>query len=73
MDYVDRLTALRIDNDVDQKVIGTLLQCQQSAVSKYEKRRARYSIEDIVKLCKFYHVSADYVLGLPRVLKYPKR
>ncbi len=73
MDYIDKLTTLREDNDVNQKEIATLLNCQQSAISKYEKRKAKYSIEDIIKLCLFYGVSADYILGLPKGLKYPER
>lgn len=73
MDYVDRLTELRIDNDIEQIEIAKILNCQQSAISKYEKRRARYKIEDVIKLCKFYNVSADYVLGLPEGKNYPKR
>lgn len=73
MDYVDRLTELRIDNDIDQSVIAKILNCQQSAVSKYEKRRTKYKIEDIIKLCQFYDVSADYVLGLPQGKKYLNR
>ena len=73
MDYVDRLTELRIDNDIGQAEIAKILNCQQSAVSKYEQRRAKYKIEDIIKLCKFYDISADYILGLPEGKKYPKR
>lgn len=73
MDHVDRLTALRVDRDIGQKEIAALLGCNQSAVSKYEKRRAQYDIEDIVRLCRFYQVSADYILGLPKNLEYPER
>ncbi len=73
MDYVDRLTELRQDKDIDQADIAKILNCQQSAISKYENRRARYKIEDIIKLCEFYHISADYVLGLSDDLPYPKR
>lgn len=73
MDYVDRLTALRVDRDIGQKEIAALLGCKQSAVSKYEKRRTQYDIEDIIRLCRFYKVSADYVLGLPKDLAYPER
>ena len=73
MDYVDILTALRTDRDIDQKVIAELLNCKQSAISKYETGKVRYKVEDIIKLCEFYGVSADYVLGLPEDLKYPKR
>lgn len=73
MDYVDRLTALREDRDVGQKVIASILGCQQSAISKYELRKIRYDIKDIIKLCEFYQVSADYILGLPKGLDYPER
>ena len=73
MDYVDRLTALRVDRDIGQKEIAVLLGCNQSTVSKYEKRRTQYDIEDIIRLCQFYKVSADYILGLPEGLAYPER
>ena len=73
MDYVDKLTALRVDRDINQQTIAELLGCQQSTVSKFETRRARYTIDDLIKLCEFYHVSADYILNLPRDLPYPER
>lgn len=64
MDYVDRLTALRIDNDIKQETIAKILNVQQSAISKYEKRRAEMTIQQLIVLCKFYEVSADKILGL---------
>lgn len=73
MDYIDRLTELREDNDIEQAEIAHVLNCQQSAVSKYETRRNKYKIEDLIKLCEFYGVSADYILGLPKGMKYPER
>ncbi len=73
MDYIDKLTALRQDRDINQKEIAAILNCQQSAVSKYEKRLREYKIKDIIKLCEFYNVSADYILGLPQNMPYPKR
>lgn len=73
MDYVDRLTSLRTDRDVSQKKLADLLDCQQSAVSKYETRKVPYRIEDIIKLCEYYNVSSDYLLGLPKNMPYPKR
>lgn len=72
MDYIEKLTELRQDRDLEQKDIAKILNCQQSAISKYEQKRARYKVEDIIKLCLFYNVSADYILGLPD-LPYPKR
>lgn len=73
MDYVDRLTAIRQDRDISQKEIARILNCQQSAISKYERKLREYKIKDIIILCEFYNVSADYILGLPNDMPYPKR
>lgn len=73
MDYVDRLTEIRQDRDINQKEIARILNCQQSAISKYERKIREYKIKDIIKLCEFYNVSADYILGLPDNLPYPDR
>lgn len=73
MDYVERLTELRTDRDISQRDIAALLGCQQSAVSKYERRKVPYRIEDIIILCRFYGVSADYLFGLPQNLDWPRK
>lgn len=73
MDYIDKLTGLREDRDLNQGVIATLLNTNQSTISKYELKKRKYQIEDIIKLCLFYNVSADWLLGLPEGLPYPKR
>lgn len=73
MDYIDRLTAMRQDRDISQKEIASILNCQQSAISKYERKIREYKIKDIIILCEFYNVSADYILGLPDDMPYPKR
>lgn len=73
MDYVDRLTAMRQDRDISQKEIARILNCQQSAISKYERKLREYKIKDIILLCEFYNVSADYIFGLPDDMPYPKR
>ncbi len=73
MDYIKRLTELRIDNDYSQTVIAKYLGCKQTAISKYELGQRLYKVTDIVKLCKLYNVSADYLFGLPEDMPYPKR
>lgn len=63
MDYIDRLTNLRVDRDIRQAEVAAVLGINQSAYSKYEKRHTKMQIEDLIKLCAFYQVSADYILG----------
>ncbi len=64
MDYLDKLIALRIDNDLSQKDVGKIIDKSQQGYDHIEKRRAKLAIEDFKKLCEFYKVSADKLLGL---------
>ena len=64
MDYRNRLRDLREDRDLTQQQIGQLLDKSQQGYNHIEAGRAELKIEDLVTLCKFYDVSADYVIGL---------
>ncbi len=64
MDYLDKLTALRIDHDLSQKEVGKIIDKSQQGYDHIEKRRAKLAIEDLKKLCEFYNISADDLLDL---------
>lgn len=64
MDYRARLRALREDRDLTQTEIGKLLNKSQQGYNHIEAGRAELKIEDLAKLCRFYKVSADYIIGL---------
>lgn len=64
MDYLDRLIALRIDNDLSQKAIGKIINKSQQGYDHIEKRRAKLSVEDFATLCRYYNISADELLQL---------
>ena len=64
MDYLDRLIALRIDNDLSQKAAGKIISKSQQGYDHIEKRRAKLSVEDFATLCRYYGVSADELLEL---------
>lgn len=64
MDYLDKLIALRIDNDLSQKAVGKIIDKSQQGYDHIEKRRAKLTIEDFKTLCEFYKVSADEMLDL---------
>lgn len=66
MDYLDKLIALRIDNDLSQKDVANIINKSQQGYDHIEKRRAKLSIEDFVKLCNFYKISADDILGIKK-------
>ncbi|MBQ9920137.1 MAG: helix-turn-helix transcriptional regulator [Clostridia bacterium] len=64
---------LREDNDKSQKEIATMLKTTQQYYSQYENQKRKMPIEHLITLCLYYGVSADYILGLPKGLKYPDR
>lgn len=64
--YYEILRELREDRDLSQKQIAALLQTTQQVYSRYEKGINELPIRHLITLCKFYRVSADYVLGLDK-------
>lgn len=67
MDYRDRLKELRIQNNKGQKEIAFLCDVSDSTVGHWEKQRRHITIDCLIKLCKYYNVSADYILGFSNV------
>ena len=64
MDYRERIRSVREDRDFSQKEIGRLLNKSQQGYSHIENGRAELKIDDLTVLCRFYHLSADYLIGL---------
>lgn len=62
--YNDRLRELREDNDLKQKDIAKVLGINQQVYSRYELGIRSLPIEHLIKLCKFYNVSSDLILGI---------
>ena len=68
--YQFRLRQLREDHDKTQKEIADFLGIEQTVYSRYETGRSDMNVFNIIALCEYYGVSADYVLGLPKGLPY---
>lgn len=64
MNYRERLRSVREDRDLTQAEIGKLLDKSQQGYSHIESGRAELKIEDLAKLCRYYNISADYMIGL---------
>lgn len=68
--YLKRLKELRVDHDMTQKDLSTILKTSQQNISYYEKGDRDIPAETLKQLCLLYHVSADYILELPRDLPW---
>ena len=69
MDYRARMRSLREDRDLTQAQLGEILNKSQQGYNHIEAGRAELKIEDLIKLCQFYNVSSDYLIGLTDELK----
>lgn len=60
---MNRLRELRKRRGMSQEELGTLLGVQKAAVCKYEVGRVSLPNDILVKLCDYFDVTSDYLLG----------
>ncbi|MGN0764598.1 MAG: helix-turn-helix domain-containing protein [Aristaeellaceae bacterium] len=65
-EYCEILRELREDRDLRQAEIAAVLGTTQQVYSRYENGVNELPIRHLITLCRYYRVSADYVLGLKR-------
>lgn len=68
-----RIKELREDNDYKQREIAHLLKVHLTQYQRWENGQSNIPNEKLKILCLFYGVSADYILELPKGLKYIDR
>lgn len=59
-----RIRDLREDHDLTQAQVAKAIGLHLTRYQTYERGEARVPAEVIEKLARFYHVKADYILGL---------
>lgn len=63
MDYIKRMRDLREDHDKTQQDIAKILGTSQTIYARYERGANEMPIRHLLRLCDYYCVSADYLLG----------
>ena len=64
MEYIRIIRNLREDADKTQLEIAEVLGTSQTMYARYERGANELPIRHLIALCKYYKVSADYILGL---------
>ncbi len=62
--YNDRIRDLREERKLTQRQIAEVLGIRQQVYSKYELGVRSLPLEHLMKLCRYYGASADWILGL---------
>ena len=71
LSFGEKIRNLREDRDLNQTQLGEAVQMTQRKISYIECGKYEPSVEDIVALCHYFQVSADYLLEIPE--EYRKR
>ena len=66
LNYVKQIRDLREDHDKTQQEIADYLGTSQTMYARYERGANELPIHHLIKLCQFYNVSADYILGIEK-------
>ena len=71
--YLEKLRGLREDNDLTQTQVANVLGTSQTMYARYERGANELPIRHFVTLCRFYNVSADYLLDTKPALGQPQK
>ena len=63
LNYRERMKRLREERELTQAQLGKVINKSQQGYNHIEAGRAELKIEDLIALCDFYNVSADYFIG----------
>lgn len=70
MEIYEMLRGLREDHDLTQQQLADHLQIGRTMYRRYETGETEIPVRHLKKLCIFYGISSDFLLGLPKGLPY---
>ncbi len=71
--FQEKLRGLREDNDLSQTQVAAILGTSQTMYARYERGANEMPIRHLVTLCRFYNVSADYLLETTPDSRIPEK
>ena len=63
MNYSERIKDLRLEKDLTQKALASLLNLTPNSICEWEKGRCAPGIDHLKNLSKIFEVSVDYIIG----------
>lgn len=73
LSFGEKIKNLREDADLSQTELGKAVNMTQRKISYIERGQCEPSMEDIVALARFFTVSVDYLLNVPKGYPYPEK
>ena len=72
MEYYERIKDIRTDKEETQTDLAKAIGSTQTQVWRWETGKQEPTISKLKAICEHYGVSADYILGLPKGLEWPR-
>lgn len=69
LSFGEKIRNLREDADMNQTQLGNALNMTQRKISYIECGKYEPNIDDIVAFCRYFKVSADFLLGIENECK----
>lgn len=69
---IQRMIDIRHDHDESQRELAKAIGWHQVQIARYETGKVTPPINYLAAFCQHYGVSADYILGLPKNLEWPR-
>ena len=73
LSFGEKIKNLREDADLNQTQLGVAVGMTQRKLSYIECGKCEPSIDDIVALCNYFKISADYLIGIPKGYQHPNK
>ena len=70
MQFYERIKNAREDRDEKQETVAKYLGITRQQYGLYETGQREFKIKHIQKLCMYFDLSADFILGLPEGMPY---
>ena len=72
MKQYPNIDAIIEDSDTKVQDLAKVIGVSTKQIRRWRHGTSAKGIEKLEKLCRYYDVSADYILGLPRDLDWPR-
>ena len=73
MEINQRLKEIIEDGDRTQSELAKTIGVNRRQINRWTEENVEMGIYKLKAICEFYNVSADYILGLPKGLQWPRK
>lgn len=62
--FYKQLKEMRVEKGFSQRKLAIELEVTQACIAKWETGNREPSLDDLIKIAKYFNVTTDYLLGL---------